>query len=52
MSKVVTEASPDLKSRTQFSHIRAVAEPRLELEGPGLTLGPQYIDLKLELVQA
>jgi hypothetical protein len=31
---------------------RAVAEPRLELEGPGLTLGSQYIDQKLELVQA
>ncbi len=31
---------------------RAVAEPRLGLEGPGLTLGSQYISLKLELARA
>ncbi len=31
---------------------RAVAEPRLGLEGPGLTLGSQYISLKLELSRA
>jgi hypothetical protein len=35
----------------QIIPIRAVAEPRLGLEGPGLTLGSQYINLKLELAQ-
>jgi hypothetical protein len=34
------------------SKFRAVAEPRLGLEGPGLTLGSQYIDQKLELIRA
>jgi hypothetical protein len=40
--------------KTFFIHLsgRAVAEPRLGLEGPGLTLGSQYISLKLELARA
>jgi hypothetical protein len=33
-------------------HSRAVAEPRLGLEGLGLTLGSQYISLGLELARA
>jgi hypothetical protein len=31
---------------------RAVTEPRLGLEGPGINIGTQYISYKLELTQA
>ncbi len=40
-----------VKPEYQLLIDRAVAEPRLGLEGPDLTLGSQYISLKLELAR-